>query len=67
MTKKRKIVLIPAIISVSFILSFWMSSVRGAQSILGVSPDLASGLTLGIGIGLALISLSTLKKSSSSN
>ncbi|GGP39565.1 hypothetical protein GCM10009347_04060 [Shewanella algicola] len=67
MSKKSKIILMPAIISATFVLSFWISSVRESQSILGMSSDLASGVTIGLGIGLALVLLSTLNKSNSSN
>ena len=67
MSKKIKAVLIPAFVSVTFILSFWISNVREVESIFGASRDLASGLTFGLGIGLALVLLSTFKRSSSSN
>ena len=67
MSKKIKVVLIPAFVSVTFILSFWISNVRDIESVFGASRDLASGLTFGLGIGLALVLLSTLRKSSSSN
>lgn len=67
MTIKSKVVLIPAVVSIAFMLSFWISNVRESQSILGASSDVASGLALGLGIGLALALLSTLKKSASSN
>ena len=67
MSKKSKIVLIPAIISTTFLLSYWISSVRESQSILSMSKDLASGVTIGFGIGLALALLLTLNKPNSSN
>jgi hypothetical protein len=67
MTNKSKVVLVPAVVSIAFMLSFWISNVRESQSILGASSDVASGLVLGLGIGLALALLSTLKKPASSN
>jgi hypothetical protein len=67
MTNKSKVVLVPAVVSIAFMLSFWISNVRESQSILGASSDVASGLALGLGIGLALALLSTLKKPASSN
>lgn len=67
MSNKNKVILIPAIISATFMLSFWISNVKESQNILGTSSDLASGLVLGLGIGLALALLSTFKNLSTSN
>jgi len=67
MFNRSKIALIPAITSATFVLSYWITSVREPDNILGVSSDIAGGLTFGMGIGLSMVLLLALKKHRSSN
>ena len=66
MSKNTKIILIPLIASISFIVSFWVAQVRTADTVIGLSADFAGGSAVGIGIGLILVLLYSVKKQSSS-
>jgi len=66
MSKNTKIALIPLIGSVTFVFSYWITSVREQQSAFGVSNDTVGGLAFGMGIGLSMVLLIALKKYRSS-
>lgn len=59
----RKVALIPCVTATSFVLGYWISNIRESHSLVGLSSDLASGLVFGLGIGISLVIISTLKKS----
>jgi len=58
------LVLVPAIGSVTFVLSQWILKSNQTDVFLGFSSDLLAGLTVGVGLGLML---TFLKKGLSNN
>lgn len=52
--KRVQITLIPLISSVTFILFFWITIVRQPSDVMGLSQDVAGGLVMGIGLGVVL-------------
>ncbi len=54
MFKNTKIALIPLIASISFMLFFWVTTIRKEDEIFGLSVDLAGGLIMGAGLGVVL-------------
>ena len=62
MLKMSKLAFMPIIASVSFVLAFWITQVRSSKTVFGVSSDLSGGLVFGIGIGLMLALLYSVKK-----
>lgn len=62
MNIKSKAVLIPCIVSISFVLSYWVSSTKQGEMMLGLSADGFSGVITGLGIGLMLALLISFKR-----
>ncbi len=65
MAKKFKVVFIPLVASICFMLTYWITNVREINTVFGMSSDLAGGTITGIGIGLMLVLVWSLRKGKS--